>query len=116
MPAEPSKSPEAPPGDAAGTVTIVTAAGLSIVLTLDAYRLALIGVVDFEGNWRAMEAAAGLVVDGPAKAALLKEQLAPIADQLSVLTDRDVEVLALLAARHWFRNGTCRRTAGVSPQ
>ncbi|MCU0502033.1 MAG: hypothetical protein MUC51_09765 [Anaerolineae bacterium] len=77
-------------------------------LTPDETRLALLGVVDFEGDWAALEAATALVVDGPAKASLIRDRLAPMAAQLQGHFAAEVGVLDLLAARHWFDTQPCQ--------
>jgi hypothetical protein len=88
--------------------TIRTPSGLVFALSPDEIRLALLGVVDFEGNWEAMEAATVLVVDGPAKASLTRDRLALVAAQLEEHFAAEVNVLDLLAARHWFDTQPCR--------
>jgi hypothetical protein len=85
--------------------------GPVLALSPDESRLALLGVVDFEGDWEAFEAATPLVVDGPAKANLIRERLAPVAAQFSDHLAADVNVLELLAARHWFDTQSCQRAA-----
>ena len=77
-------------------------------LSPDETRLALLGVVDFEGDWEAMEAATALVVDGPAKASLIRDRLAPAASQLPGHFAGEVGVLDLLSARHWFDTQPCQ--------
>ena len=84
--------------------------GFSPALSPDETRLALLSVVDFEGDWEAMEAATTLVVDGPAKASLIRERLAPAAAQVTGHFAADVNVLELLAARHWFDTQPCQST------
>jgi len=74
-------------------------------LTPSEYRLALLGLVDFAGEWSALETATTFVVDGPAKRAVIRERLLPAAAELNVLLTRDVDAIELLAARYWFRNG-----------
>ena len=80
--------------------------GLSIELSPDAYRLALLGRVDFAGQWSALTAAAGWVVDGAAKAALIRERLLPIADILDSVGSQ-VDAVEMVIVRHWFRNLPC---------
>jgi hypothetical protein len=89
--------------------TLRTPSGLALALSPDESRLALLGVVDFEGDWEAFEAATSLVVDGPAKASLIRARLAPAAAQFSDRVAADVNVLELLAARHWFDTQPCQR-------
>jgi hypothetical protein len=88
--------------------TIRTPSGLAFALSPDETRLALLGVVDFEGDWEAMEAATMSVVDGPAKAGLIRDRLALVAAQLEEHFAAEVNVLDLLAARHWFDTQPCR--------
>jgi hypothetical protein len=89
-------------------IAFQTPSGLSVSLTAkltaDEYRLALLGLVDFEGAWDALELAATFVVDGAAKQALVRDRLRPLADALSPLA-LQVDPLAMLAARYWFRQG-----------
>jgi hypothetical protein len=85
-----------------------TPSGPPPALTPDETRLALLGVVDFEGDWAALEAATTLVVDGPAKASLIRERLAPAAAQLPGHFAAEVGVLDLLAARQWFATQPCQ--------
>ena len=87
---------------------LTTPSGLTIVLSPDEYRLALVGLVDFEGSWDALQTATHLVVDGQAKAALIRERLIPVADALPGLLAEGVDVFQLWAARHWFDSQTCR--------
>jgi hypothetical protein len=83
--------------------TVRTPSGLASALSSpDETRLGLLGVVDFEGDWEAMEAATMSVVDGPAKASLIRDRLVPIAAQLEDHFAAEINVLDLLAARHWF--------------
>jgi len=86
-----------------------TPSGLPLALSPDELRLALLGVVDFEGDWEALEAATTLVVDGTAKAALIQERLAPAAAHVTGHFAADVNVLELLAARRWFDTQPCQR-------
>ena len=67
--------------------TLRTASGLTFTLSLDDHRLALVGLVDFEGRWDILEAAAGQVVDGAAKAERVRQHLLPIAEHLTLLAD-----------------------------
>ncbi len=84
-------------------VTIRTSAGPRIDLSLAEYRLALLWLVDYGGHWEPLETATTLVVDGSAKAALIRERLRPVATHLPTLTSRGVDALEMLAARFWFR-------------
>jgi hypothetical protein len=88
--------------------TVKTSSGLTVPLSPDETRLALLGVVDFEGDWDALEAATTLVVDGPAKASLIRGRLAPVAAGFTGHFASDVNVLDLLAARHWFDTQPCQ--------
>lgn len=83
-----------------------TASGLSVSLTADERRLALLWLVDFERSWDALELATTFVVDGPAKLALIQDRLGPLGDMLAPLAQR-VDALEMLVVRHWFRNGRC---------
>jgi len=95
------------PSDALQTVT--TPSELTLALSPDEARLALLGVVDFEGDWEAMEAATTFVVDGPAKASLIRDRLALAAAEFTGHFAGDVNVLELLAARHWFDTQPCQK-------
>ncbi|MCX6031297.1 MAG: hypothetical protein NT169_18615 [Chloroflexi bacterium] len=86
-----------------GALVISQLTGAIVALTLDEYRLALLGRVDFEDRWAALEAAAQYVVDGDAKTAAIRANLLPIAEHLTEIGQK-VDSLELLAARHWFRN------------
>jgi hypothetical protein len=88
----------------APSATFRTPSGLPVSLSAAEYRLALLGLVDFAGDWDALELATSFVSDGPAKLALIQKRLRPLADTLSPLAQR-VEALELLTARHWFRRG-----------
>jgi hypothetical protein len=101
--------------DVSDTPAIVfrTPSGLTISLTADEYRLALLGLVDFAGAWDALALAADFVVDGPAKQALIRERLRPLSEALSPLAQQ-VDALAMLAARHWFRTG--QTSEALSPE
>ena len=92
---------------------LTTPSGLTIVLSPDEYRLAILGLIDFEGRWDAMQVATTLVVDGETKGALLRERIAPVADLLPALVADGIEVLALWTARHWFANQPCQSTAAT---
>ena len=85
-------------------INFQTPSGLSVTLSPDEYRLALLWLVDFEGAWEGLEAAIAFVVDGEAKLALIRRRLQPLTDDLASL-GQHVEPLAMLAARHWFRQG-----------
>jgi hypothetical protein len=95
---------------------LTTPSGLTISLSRDEAQLALLGLVDFEGHWDALQAATAFVVDGPAKAAIIRERLC----HLPALLGFGVDSLEMLAARHWFRARSCsqaiasqtERTAG----
>jgi hypothetical protein len=86
-------------------VTIRTPDGTDIGLSLNEYRLAMIGLVDFDGDWAALQTAAAFVVDGEGKKTLIRERLLPLSAHLQALLARGVDSLELLAARHWFRSG-----------
>ncbi len=91
------------------------AAVSDLSLSADEQRLALLGLVDFEGRWELLEAAARLVVDGETKAALIRERLAPQAGLLSA-SAAEVSAYELWVARHWFRTQFCRATTVAGPQ
>lgn len=97
------KHTERPAHGNSTVLTLRTAAGDRLELTLNQYRLALLGLVDFEADWEALETAAGFVSDGAAKAAIVREQLRPVAGELHALTARGVDAMEVLAARIWFR-------------
>jgi hypothetical protein len=82
----------------------MTRSGLVLSLSRDEYRLALLGVVDFEGDWQALEVASSFVVDGPKKGVLIRERLLPMAGELAPAFERGVDAFELIAARFWFRN------------
>ncbi len=86
-------------------VTIRRPGEPSFTLTLNEYRLAMLGLVDFAGEWEALELATTFVASGAEKGALVRERLRPLAVYLDVLLARGVDGLELLAARHWFRTG-----------
>lgn len=92
--------------DLSGAV-LTTPSGLTISLSGDEAQLTLLGLVDFEGRWDALQAATAFVVDGPAKAAIIPERLLPLAGHLPALLERGVDSLEMLAARHWFRARSC---------
>jgi hypothetical protein len=96
---------KSPPDPNEPVASLRLANGESASLTWNEYRLALIGLVDFAGDWQALETAATLVVDGAAKAVLVRERLLPLATHLGVLLNRGLDGLEMLTARHWFRNG-----------
>ena len=86
-------------------INFQTPSGLSVTLSPDEYRLALLWLVDFEGAWEGLEAATAFVIDGEAKLALIRRlYVQPLTDDLASL-GQHVEPLAMLAARHWFRQG-----------
>jgi len=89
------------------TATPESRRGGVLALTSNEYRLALLGLVDFAGQWSALETATSFVVDGPVKRSLIRERLLPQAEDLPALMQRDVDALDLLAARYWFRHGAC---------
>ena len=93
-------------------VNIRLPSGPNITLTLDEFWLALLGLVDFEGDWEALQTAAGLVTDGETKAALISDRILPVAEYLTALLQRGVDAFELLTARHWFRHRACQT---VSP-
>jgi hypothetical protein len=84
-------------------VLIRSAGGTRLELTLAEYRLALLCLVDFDGEWEGLEAATGFVPDASAKVALIRGRLRPHASQLSAITSRGVDAIEMLAARFWFR-------------
>lgn len=84
-----------------------TSSGLPVALSAGEYRLALLGRVDFAGDWDALELATTFVPDGPAKRALIQERLRPLVESLSP-AERRVDALELLAARYWFRREMVR--------
>jgi hypothetical protein len=85
-------------------ITFLAPSGLSVTLSPDEYRLALLWLIDFEAAWEGLETAALFVADGEAKLALIRQRVRPLADDLTPLGAR-VDAMALLAARHWFRHG-----------
>jgi hypothetical protein len=94
------RSPESGHGPA---IVIRTPAGVRFELNLYEYRLALLGLVDFAGAWDVLEQAASFVVDGPAKAMIVRDHLRPLGSHLPALLARGVDSVELLAARFWFR-------------
>ncbi len=88
-----------------------TPSNLISLLSADEQRLALLGLYDFEGRWDTLEAATIMVVDGEAKAALVRERLMPLADQLPALVADDVAAHQLWIARHWFDTQFCQAAA-----
>jgi hypothetical protein len=96
---------KAPPDLNEKVVSLKLANGESLSLTRGEYRLALVGLVDFAGDWQALEIAARWAVDGAAKAALIRSRLLPLAEHLGALLDRKLDGVELLTVRHWFRNG-----------
>ena len=93
-------------------ITFITPSGLAVALSPDEYRLALLWLIDFEAAWEGLETATAFVTDGAAKLALIQQRLRPLADDLSSLGQR-VDSLALLAARHWFRQGHVSKNRDV---
>jgi len=93
-----------PHDDADAVVTVHTAGGEDLPLTLNEFRLALLCLVDFDGDWEALHVAAAFVVDGEGKRNLMRERLQPNAAALPVLLERGIDSLDVLAARHWFRH------------
>lgn len=81
----------------------------------DEQRLLLVGLCDFEGRWDIFAAAAGLVVDGATKAALIRERLAPHAAQLPARASEEVAAYQLWIARHWFDVQFCQAEAPAEP-
>jgi hypothetical protein len=98
----------------ASDVSFLAPSGLTVTLSPDEYRLALLGQIEFEGAWEGLETATLFVADGPAKLALIRQRVRPLADDLTPLGD-GVDSLTLVAARHWFRHGLILedRKAGV---
>ena len=85
-------------------ITFLAPSGLAVTLSPDEYWLALLWLIDFEAAWEGLEAATLFVADGQAKLALIRQRVRPLAEDLAPLGER-VDSLALLAARHWFRQG-----------
>jgi len=104
MPTNVDQAPENRPHDDDPAVTIHNAEGQPLPLTLNEFRLALLGLVDFEGDWEAMQEATRFVVDGTGKRALIEKRLLPVATALPSLLSRGIDSLEVLAARHWFRH------------
>jgi hypothetical protein len=84
-------------------VTIRTPSGPRVELSLAEYRMALLWLVDFAGQWEPLETATSLVVDSATKAVLIRDHLRPAAQHLPTLASRGVDALEMLAARYWFR-------------
>lgn len=84
-----------------------TPVGLTMTLSHDEIRLAWLGLVDFEGDWAALETATAVVVDGATKAVLIRERLRPIAEQLPSLLTDTVDSFQMWTARHWFDTQAC---------
>ena len=93
-------------------ITFLAPSGLAVALSPDEYRLALLWLIDFEAAWEGLEAATMFVTDGEAKLALIRQRLRPLADDLSPL-GQHVDSLAMLAARHWFRQGQVAENRGA---
>ena len=85
-------------------ITFLEPSGRPVALSPDEYRLALLWLIDFEAAWEGLEAATAFVTDGAAKLALIQQRLRPRAADLSPL-GQHLDSLALLTARHWFRQG-----------
>ncbi len=94
------------------TVPLHTPDGI-LELTLDEYRLALLGLIDFEGNFDALLLASSMVKDGEGKARIVRERLAPIAVYLPALLARGIDSIELLSIRYWFREAALDRAADV---
>ena len=88
----------------ASEITFVAPSGQAVNLSPDAYRLALLWLIDFEGAWEGLETGAQFVTAGQAKLALFRARVRPLGDDLAPLGER-VDAMTLLAARHWFRHG-----------
>ena len=86
-------------------ITLRKPDGGLLSLTMNEFRLALLALVDFEGDWDALLTASAFVPDAAGKAALVRDRLRPVADMLPPLLNRGIDSLELLSARHWFRNG-----------
>ena len=84
-------------------ISFLAPSGLTVTLSPDEYRLALLWLIDFEAAWEGLETATRFVVDGEAKLALIRQRVRPLADELAPLGEH-VDSLTLLAARHWFRH------------
>jgi hypothetical protein len=93
-------------------ITFVAPSGVTVALSPDEYRLALLWLIDFEAAWEGLEAATAFVADGAAKRVLIQQRLRPLADDLPPL-GQHVDSLALLAARHWFRQGQVSKNRDV---
>jgi hypothetical protein len=96
-------------------ISFLAPSGPTVTLSPDEYRLALLGLIDFEGAWEGLETATIFVPDGQAKLALIRQRVRLLADDLTPLGEH-VDALTLLAARHWFRHGpvTGGRSAEVA--
>lgn len=84
-------------------------------LSADEQRLLLVGLCDFEERWDICEAAAGLVVDGAAKAALIRARLRPLTAQFPALVPAEVNAHQLWIARHWFDTQFCQVGTTAEP-
>ena len=93
-------------------IIFLAPSGLSVALSPDEHRLALLWLIDFEAAWEGLEMATAFVTDGEAKLALIRQRLRPLAEDLAPL-GQHVDSLALLAARHWFRQGQVSESRGV---
>ena len=84
-------------------------------LSPDEQRLLLVGLCDFEARWDIFAAAAGLVVDGAAKAALIRARLQPLTAQFPALVPDEVTAHQLWIARHWFDTQFCKAETPTEP-
>ena len=85
-------------------ISFLAPSGLTVTLSPEEYRLALLWLIDFEAAWEGLETATLFVADGQAKLALIRQRVRPLADDLAPLGEH-VDAMALLAARRWFRHG-----------
>jgi hypothetical protein len=84
-------------------------------LSADEQRLLLVGMCDFEARWDICAAAAELVVDGAAKAALIRARLQPLTAQFPALAPSEVTAHQLWIARHWFDTQFCKAETPAEP-
>jgi hypothetical protein len=98
-----SRKPQLDPNEP--VVSVPGPDGTTIELTYNEYRLVLIGLVDFGGDWAALEAATAFVLDGEAKQGLIRQRLRALAPYLDVLLRSGLDGVELFTARHWFRAG-----------
>ena len=89
-------------------IRLMTPSGTSLTVTPDAFRLMLLGWVDFAADWDGLVVAADFVVDGQAKVRVLTEQVRPLVDVLPAALGGQVDAIVMLAARHWLRNEPLR--------